>query len=178
MSALFVRRILGIAAVVMLGGATVAAQDVSPSANAFRRAEIYWGSLSYEYQTDTNLYGGELALTINANRNVGVVASLTVHETDYIFPGVRQDVYTYRFGPKFTGRAGARMSYFAQALAGGARVQSVAVLNNGSTLSSSFDDGFSFHAGGGFDVGIVPWMGLRFARQCRHRSEEHTSELQ
>ena len=131
------------------------AADPSPAGTSsapseFRRFEILFLP-SYQRQGKLNLYGGTLAITIKETESFGIVVDFGVHEQT--FSGVDARITTYRFGPKFSGRTGDRVTIFGQILAGGAHLRGDV---NGLTGS-----GFSILGGGGIDIGIRPWFAIR-----------------
>ncbi len=136
---------------ILVGGAFTSKASAQ-AANQFRRFDINWNVLSYSRQGSLNQYGGTLGFTVHVNEVWGVVADVGVHEP--ILGGLRTT--TYRFGPKFSGRVGDRVTTFGQFLAGGFHLSNPDL----GTLSPSVN-GFSTLIGGGLDIGIRPWFAIR-----------------
>ena len=84
--------------------------------NELGRYEIFTGA-SYAHHGNGHLAGGDLSLTVNPLRTIGIVADLGAHRTGPLF-GSRIEVLTYRFGPKVSLRVGSRLTIFGQGLAG------------------------------------------------------------
>jgi hypothetical protein len=130
-------------------------------AHEFRRFDINLNMIGYARQGPQNLGAGNLALAVHLKERIAIVA-----EAGFYFAGddtLRQDWTTYRFGPQVSRRYGKRVTTFAHALAGGARIteQSSVKLGQSTTTTSASVNGFSIGAGGGIDVGIREWFGFR-----------------
>jgi opacity protein-like surface antigen len=132
---------------------------VGASAQDVPKAEVFAG---YSYARVNpgggadgfNLNGWNASVTGNFNSWFGIKADLSGHygtpTVNNILPppatlDVDTNTFTYLFGPQISAR-GERVTGFAHALFGGARVE-------GSTLGASISDsGFGMALGGGFDV--------------------------
>ena len=93
-----------------------------------------------------------MSLGAHLNERWAIVADVDMHEPS----NDSYRVTTYRFGPRMTRRAGERVTTFAHFLAGGAHL-SIPSLGSGSPTSN----GFAMLMGGGVDIGIKPWIGIR-----------------
>lgn len=130
-------------------------------ANEMRRYDINWNILSYLRQGGTDYAGGSLEFGFHATDHWAIVADAGVHTTVLFGEG---DVTTYRFGPRYSSRHGKRLTTFVDAMAGGARITdktTLFIFGPTTTLTTTSVNGFSFGAGGGFDVGIRPWIAWR-----------------
>jgi hypothetical protein len=121
------------------------------AANGFRRFDLNWNA-SYNRQGSVNQYGGSLSFGAHLNERWAIVGDVDLHEpSDNSFRTT-----TYRFGPRMTRRMGERVTTFTHFLVGGAHL-SVPSLGS----SSPTANGFAMLAGGGLDIGIKPWFGIR-----------------
>jgi len=164
-------RIVALAFLLAVTAPTAFAQapDLSGSPNEFRRFEIFYAPYSYARQGDLNIHGGELAFTTNINGRFAVVADLSGHfqNSSGDFLGMPVDgsleVWSYRFGPRFTVHRTNRVSVFAHGLAGGTRLIVTNTLTDGTATftSSAHTDGFSLALGGGVDVAWKRWLAFR-----------------
>jgi hypothetical protein len=133
----------------------------SSAPSEFRRFEILFLPFSYQRQGNLKVFGGSLALTVKETESFGIVVDFGVHEQT--FSGVDARITTYRFGPKFSGRAGDRVTIFGQVLAGGAHLRGdvAAAFGGGSANVGLTGSGVSILGGGGLDIGIRPWFAIR-----------------
>ena len=130
-------------------------------ANERRRFDINWNILSYLRQGSADFAGGSLEFAYHATDHWAIVADAGVHSS-ILFGS--DEVTTYRFGPRYSSKHGNRITTFAEAMAGGARLTNKTTLftfGPSTTSTTTSVNGFSFGAGGGFDVGIRPWIAFR-----------------
>jgi hypothetical protein len=130
--------------------------------NEFRRFEIASEVISVLRVTGDYYGGGGLSFAFHKSPRLAFVADLAVYEAAIPFDG-DQELILYTFGPRYSFSRGNRWMFFAQALAGGARVtnkyQSISPPFTTTTTVSA--NGFSMTAGGGVDLGLKNWIALR-----------------
>jgi hypothetical protein len=113
-----------------------------------------------------------LDLAFRATESTAVVVNL--RESYWI--SHQDDFVTYRGGVRYSKRPGNRITGFAQVLAGTA-IGYKAQCDCSSNPSIDRGNGFSFSAGGGLDVGLKKWFGVRViqAEYEMTRVKGHTS---
>ena len=127
-----------------------ASEASAQAANGFRRFDIN-SNLSYNRQGSVDQYGGTFAFAAHLNERWAIVGDVGIHEpSNNSFRTI-----TYTFGPRMTHRSGERVTTFGQFLVGGARL-SIPALSGAPTESA-----FAMLLGGGVDIGIKPWFGIR-----------------
>jgi hypothetical protein len=136
------------------------------------RFEVF-GGYSYSRLEGRNLQGWNASVATSLNDWLGIVADVSGHYGSdlqgFPFQGVYADdadLFSYRFGLRFTNRTSRRVTPFAQALAGrthvaaeGRRVGGTGVGTVGGVRDSG--DGLTVSAGGGFDVQATSRLALR-----------------
>jgi outer membrane immunogenic protein len=96
-----------------------------------------------------NSNGGSLALAYNLNNFLGIVGDVGLYRRR-----PRANAGSYLFGPRFSVRRNHKITPYAQALFGGARV-------SGSFFSGGSGNAFAMTAGGGVDANLTKSLGLR-----------------
>ena len=128
----------------------------------FRRFDIGWNVLSYARQFGDDWAGGNLSFAVRKSERLGFVADVAVHTTGFFSS---TDTVTYRFGPRVYARERARLTPFAEVLAGGTHATtsrtSLFPGGGGVTVTSPSANGFAMAAGGGVDMRIKPWFAWR-----------------
>ncbi len=155
------KSIVSVAVVVILLGSVAVAQD-APSAEIFGGYQFFRANsgLSISGLDNFNLNGWNAALNGYFGRFLGATADFS---GSYGTPllgevvGVRTHLHTFMFGPVVRAPL-PKITPFAHLLIGGGRT-SVTVAGNSSTETD-----FTWAAGGGVDVGVLPHVGLRLAQ--------------
>jgi hypothetical protein len=146
------RFLLGSILAFVLSAGSASAQE---SRNAPRKVEIFFQPvLFYVRAGGSNTEGSctDVAVTItDAAALVGEVCG--THQ--YVAQTQVDSLLSHRGGMRFSKRPGNRITTFIQALAGGESGYRHAGRANNS--------GFSIEAGGGVDLGLKNWLGLRIA---------------
>jgi hypothetical protein len=144
--------LLGSILVFVLSAGLASAQELR---NAARKVEIFYQPvLFYVRAGGSNTEGSctDVAVTItDAVALVGEVCG--THQ--YVAQTEVDSLLSHRGGVRLSKRPGNRITAFIQGLAGGESGYRHAGRANNS--------GFSFEAGGGVDVGLKKWLGLRIA---------------
>jgi hypothetical protein len=104
-----------------------------------------------------NLNGWNASASAYFNRNLGVTADFG---GNYGSPlGANARFYSFLFGPSVRFPNSSRVTPFAHALFGGGHFSADA-----GGINILKDTGFTWAAGGGFDVGVTPHFGVRLAQ--------------
>lgn len=131
-----------------------------------RRFEFGINPYSYLQMVGEDFHGFNANLGIHFFRNVALIADFSLNRTSvqefFELARQRDEVFAYRFGPRFTARNG-RASIFAQVLIGGHHVRSIvdAEIFGAEVREVETEHGWAGLAGGGIDIGLVDWMSLR-----------------
>jgi len=120
-----------------------------------------------------NLNGGSGSIAFNANKWFGIAADFGGYKLSTLTLGssslsVDGNVFSYLFGPRISFR-GNRVTPFAQALFGGARVGDITCSTSTSGCPSSgvlakSDNAFAMTIGGGFDVKVNRSVAIRLVQ--------------
>lgn len=131
---------------------TAVAQETRSAA---RTLEISHAPFNYIRKGGANHGGGCADVSVTLTDSVALVGQFC--GTNQSLAGKDVDpLIGYRGGARFSRRPGNRFTTFIQALAGGeSGYRHVGFANN---------SGFSFGAGGGADVGLKNWLGLRIVQ--------------
>lgn len=145
------RKTLFTSSLILLLSLTAAAQGDTP------KAELFVG---YSYAGDST-HGFDGSVAVNVNEWVGVVADFGSQFTDIDGTDSREEIrtQTYMFGPQFSVRRNRRVTPFARALFGAARVRTEAT-ELGQTFAFA-DTSFALAVGGGLDVRVNDRVAVR-----------------
>jgi hypothetical protein len=133
--------------------------------NAHRTFEIMWSPYSFSFQgSDFYGHGGEFAFAARLQPDLAILADASLHRDT--FGAATLDVTTYRFGVRAMRSHGERATSFIHVLAGGFHAAGTASGVVGGTVITATEtvDGFSMAVGGGLDIGVRPWFGIRVAQ--------------
>jgi hypothetical protein len=139
-------------ALIILGG-TALAQDAP-------KAEIFGGFAYMRTAGNTNVNGWNAQAAFNLNKWIGIAADFAGHYQTKADIPVRNsaNIYSFMFGPQLSDRAG-RITGFAHALFGGARVGQYFNLGKGGVATSGTNFVMAF--GGGVDANVNDMIAVR-----------------
>jgi len=141
----------GILVVAFFAG-TAFAQE-APS--AVRKVEIDYSPYGFVKAAGPTRQGGCSGVSVSATDSVALVSEFCgTHQ--YVSRTQVDSLLSYRGGVRFNKRTGSRITTFVQGLAGGES----GYRHRGFAGNS----GFSFAVGGGVDIGLMNWLGLRIVR--------------
>jgi len=131
------------------------------------KAEIFGG---YQYSHATTGVSGLSGFNLNGwnasasgffSRNLGVTADFSgsYGTPSLLGVGVKTNLYTFLFGPTVRFPNSSRVTPFVHGLFGGGHFSA-----NVAGISLPTDTGFTWAAGGGFDVALTPHFGVRVAQ--------------
>ena len=106
-------------------------------------------------QGSFNLNGGSASFAYNFNDRFSLVADAGAYHFRDLPPAISSNMFTYLVGPRIRFRHYSRLTPFAHALLGGAR------LNASSGSISGGENGFSMALGGGVDMHFRSHLALR-----------------
>jgi opacity protein-like surface antigen len=192
--------VLGVSMLALLMGlASAPAHAQDSKINLFAGYSFGTNNL-YDYDPTLNGYGA--AFAYNLNKHIALEANFTGHNGTSTLeseaPSVddngyvdilRQDMYTYTFGPKISQRVG-NFTLFTHFLVGGAHVHEgytekctpatggdEETCSSSQYTSSTKGNGFAFKTGGGVDWNHGIW-GIRFLEVDYVRAEINSTENQ
>jgi hypothetical protein len=102
-----------------------------------------------------NLNGASESLAYGFSSHFSAIADVGQYRFSGLGFGLKSSMYTYLFGPRVTFRKNGRITYFAQVLAGGGR------LNASSGGISAGENALAVAAGGGLDIPFGAHLAIR-----------------
>jgi len=144
--------ISAIALIILCG--TAMAQENAP------KVEVFGGYSYMRTAGNTNVNGWNAQANFSLNKWVGIAADFAGHyqTKDTATNRVGANIYSFLFGPQLSDRAG-RITGFAHALFGGARVQDGFNLGRGGQIGN--ETGFTMVFGGGIDANVNDKLAVR-----------------
>ena len=138
------KKLFLVVAAILFGSMAVRAQDAP-------RADISAGYsyLRQGFSDGVNSQGGSISGAGYFNHWLGLAGDFGVYHVSQ--SGISGNTYTYLFGPRFSAKRDKSVSPFAQVMVGGDHFSA-----GGGTVS-----GFSWSAGGGFDLALSHRIALR-----------------
>jgi hypothetical protein len=152
-------------------GQQSASENGKEGLNTPRRFEMFLAPASISRWGQMNLYGSELELAVKITDRFSLIADVGDHRSingavvtgsGFATSG-HVETFTYRFGPKFSIRPNDRFTIFGHAAAGRTRVKATYDFGDGFTLDA-LGNGLVISGGGGVDIAIKKWLGIRLAQ--------------